>query len=237
MAITITGVKVTPVDADRLIIIDSQNGDQPSEILFGNLGVSALALTDTTAKVKTYTLYSDIAETNILGTFVVTDGNDGTGLSIGDYSATQTYMEDELTVTANRSIVRSIADTNLGNTPPTGADDDVNWMFIHNNFVAAVPDPFQFITASQLVEDGVEYIISPAGGGITLTIDGTVNSFSIRDYNNLWTDANAITVDFGTDQIVFGYATRGIKYEFRRHPSNGAFFAYGDDGFSVGGTV
>lgn len=213
----VIGTKTTPVAGDTLIIKDSEDSGNLKEIDFDNIRVASVALTDTTGKVKTYTLYSDIGATNAIGTIVVTDGNDGAGNTIGLYGAGTTYAADAMSISANGSLVRSLADNNIGNTPPT-ISNDANWAIVHNSIKVRI------LTAGENIIDGVTYFCDTSGGGFTIDVVAGVNLFFVRDLDNTWSDANPLIVDVGADTFNFGESESGGVYTFVR--SGNTFRAY-----------
>lgn len=125
MSTRVTGTKTIPVDADALIIRDSAEANpslELKEITFANLGVSAVLLTatNTATNTRTYTMYSDVAATNVIGTFPVIDGADGTGTSLPEWNAGVSYDVGQQIITSDGLIYISSQNSNTGNVPATG---------------------------------------------------------------------------------------------------------------------
>ncbi len=118
MAKQVTGTKTVPVDADTLIIKDSEAADVLKEISVGNLTVAAAAETANVGGLRTITLYSDVGQTNAIGTFQVQDGASGTGITIPPYSNITTYAINEVSDFGD-AIYRSLVGSNTDNQPDT----------------------------------------------------------------------------------------------------------------------
>ena len=120
MAKQVTGTKTVPVDADTLIIKDSEASDVLKEISVGNLTVAAAAETANVSGLRTITLYSDVGQTNAIGTFQVQDGADGSGVAIPVYSNVATYAINDA-IEFEGDIYRSLVASNSGNQPDTSS--------------------------------------------------------------------------------------------------------------------
>lgn len=91
------------------------------------------------------------------------------------------------------------------------------------------------LTAGELLMDGVDYYIDASGGPITLTIDSNLNSITLTDYGNTWTDTNFVDLVVGTDTIRFGIGQAAQRFSIIR--VGGIFRAYGTDSVIAEGTV
>ena len=120
MAKQVTGTKTVPVDADTLIIKDSEASDVLKEISIGNLTVAAAVETANVSGLRTITLYSDVGQTNAIGTFQVQDGADGSGVAIPVYSNVATYAINDA-IEFEGDIYRSLVASNEGNQPDTSS--------------------------------------------------------------------------------------------------------------------
>ena len=120
MAKQVTGTKTVPVDADTLIIKDSEAADVLKEISVGDLTVAAAVETANVSGLRTITLYSDVGQTNPIGTFQVQDGASGTGVAIPPYSNVATYAINDA-VEFGGDIYRSLVASNSGNQPDTSS--------------------------------------------------------------------------------------------------------------------
>lgn len=89
----VIGTKATPILADKIIIIDSEDGDQLTEASFGDIGINVVERTTgsgVAGETDVYTMYSDVAKTKIKGTFDVTHGLNGDGAVIDNLTSTET---------------------------------------------------------------------------------------------------------------------------------------------------
>lgn len=143
MTITVTGLKNTPHDNDKLIIKDSEDGDNLKEILFSQLGVAAVALTDYTNGVKTYTLYSDVAKTLPLGSpIIVRDGVDGAGSTWPDYINVTEYSQFMMVRDVDDGLAYRYksATPSTGNKPQTNGTVHSYWEMIPLGGLATLHD-------------------------------------------------------------------------------------------------
>lgn len=98
--------------------------------------------------------------------------------------------------------------------------------------------PFEAIkkTAGFLVGNGLRYLVDTSGGALTVTIDATVETFWIGDYDNTWTNTNTVSVVVGVDTIVLNMSNRNEVFMFTRQGS--VFRVYdGSGAFKVEGNI
>lgn len=147
MVRTVTGTKAIPADGDLLFLQDAADGNQLKTIDFADIGISAVTFLSTLSGTDTYGMYSDAAQTNLVGTFDVINGTDGTGISLAAYSAAQTYAVTEV-AHVDGKLWRSLVGGNLGNTPGT---DNTNWAPFNATSFVGVWQAAEFYELGQMV--------------------------------------------------------------------------------------
>ena len=233
MAITIQGTKSIPVDADMLIIRDSEEADPNlnlKEIAFSDIGIASIELTDTDNDKKTYTMYSDVAEQNALGTFEVVDGADGAGNVLPTYSSVTTYGQGEL-VKSNDSIYRSFNSNNLDHEPSIDGVDTADWEIV----TARAPHYTYVGTPLFTVQNNQEVYADSSTTAVTITVPEDINRFVLHDWANTWNNGFPVTVVLGADSILFTQQARGVSYTFVRFGTT--WRAYGTNSDVIIGNI
>jgi hypothetical protein len=160
MSKKVLGTKTVPVAGDTLIIKDSQDSDNLKEISFSNLGVAAVVITNTVGQMDTYTMYSDVGKTNVIGTFNVQNGSDGSGTSIPPYNLVNTYGLNDA-VMNNGVICISLQSGNAGNVPTNITDSF--WLVVGDaEKVLAYDQALSYVVGDQRLYNGKLYIASGA---------------------------------------------------------------------------
>lgn len=74
-------------------------------------------------------------------------------------------------------------------------------------------------TSGFVISDGGSYLTDTTVGSITATITPDVNRFSVGDFDSTWSNSKTMSVDVGTDTVVFKKKDRDQIYNFTRQGS------------------
>lgn len=123
MASQVQGTKTAPVGTDTLIIKDSEDADQLKEIHLQDLVVDhSTAVLNVETGHTDVTLWRDAGETEVIGTFSVTNGVDGIGTDIPQFVLGTDYTVNNV-VKSNGQTWRCV----IANNDETPSDVAVNW--------------------------------------------------------------------------------------------------------------
>lgn len=157
MSKRVLGTKTVPLAGDTLIIKDSADAGSLKEISFDNLRVAAVVLTNTVGQLNTYTMYSDVGQTNVIGTFDIQNGSDGSGLSIPPYNIANTYALND-TVISGGVLCISLQAGNIGNVPTTVTDSF--WLVEDTEKVLTYDQALSYVVGDQRVHNNKLYVAS-----------------------------------------------------------------------------
>lgn len=230
---TVNGEIIIPNSQDRLIVYDVSD-DELKEVLFENLTISAVAITQTVGKTNTLSFYSDLARTQLINTIEINDGADGAGNTIPNWDSGRIFEINEMCISDEGSLVRSIGGTNQNNVPPLYGDD-AEWEMIHRKTDFIVVTAASIIADAFVIQQGMEIYADTSAALITMTVAADVTEFTIHDYERTFTEALYCQVDLGSDQLRFGLSIQGGSIRFIR--IGATFRAYTSDGSIIAGDI